>query len=72
MRNETSQRELIKAHLLKGGIMTQDKALSESFNKCWRLSSVILRLRKEGLPIVTRLIENGNCSKHAEYFIKMD
>lgn len=70
---QESQHQAVKSHLLSGLSITQDQALNNpKFNKCWRLSVIINRLRNEGLNINTELVQNGNGSKHARYYLVMD
>lgn len=69
-----SQRAQIKSYLLAGFSITQREASREPFN-CWRLSSVIHRLRNEGLEIITERPEAENGKSYARYrvdFSKMD
>jgi hypothetical protein len=59
MKNKSAQ---IKKHLLSGKSITGLQALSKY--GCYRLSSVIHRLRKDGYEIATKLVGK---ERHAQY-----
>ena len=61
-----SQARQIRAYLLKGKVITPIKALN--LFGCFRLGARIYDLRKEGLPIQTRIDSSGG-KNFAEYFI---
>lgn len=64
---KNTQIELIKQHLENGGTITQKEAATFIFGNCWRLSSVIKRLRDRGMSVKTELVDNKNRGKHAKY-----
>ena len=63
MRNLT-QASMVREHLLSGKTLTPLEALADF--RCYRLSAVIYDLRKEGLPIETKIMGNG----FARYYIE--
>ena len=64
-----SQRTEILAHLKKHGRITPMQAL-RSYG-CFRLADVIYRLRGQGWPITTRMVENKNTGgQYAQYWMK--
>lgn len=63
-----SQEKQILQHLQSGLSLTQYTALTK-FN-CFRLASRINRLRSEGHPIKTEMIEVSNGKRIAKYFIQ--
>ena len=69
-RNKT-QIDSIREHLIKGGTITPLEALH--YYGCFRLASVINRLREEGMDIITNFVENysdDEVKKYAEYHIR--
>ena len=65
-----SQKAMIRAHLLDGKSITQLDALR--LYRCLRLSAVIFRLRKEGLPIEMERLQVSPKKRVARYFIKKE
>jgi hypothetical protein len=66
-----TQKQAIKKHLEGGGAITPLEALH--YYGCFRLADIIFKLKKEGLDIVTNIVENGigEDKKHfAEYHIR--
>lgn len=62
-----SKHSQIREHLLSGHHITGLIALNQY--GVYRLSSVINRLRNEGIPIITKIVHVGNYS-YAKYFIE--
>jgi len=52
-----TQQDKVRAHLLRGKSITPIQALK--LYGCFRLSSIIFRLRREGLNIVTGIVYKG-------------
>ena len=64
-----SQRTKVLAHLKKHGRITPLQALNQY--KCFRLADVIYRLRGQGWPITTRMVENKETGgQYAQYWMK--
>lgn len=72
MQNATqSQKEAVKAYLLKGNTITQLEALYHF--DCLRLSHIIYLLRNEGLDIDMQLVSNAKKNKKfGRYQIKAE
>ena len=64
----TSQKTMIRQHLLEGKSITQLDALK--LYGCLRLSAIIFDLRDEGLDIVTERIQVSPRKRCAKYYIK--
>lgn len=62
-----TQKEQVKRHLLRGETLTTLEAL-KLYNS-FRLSSIIHRLRKEGVIIYTRTLRTLDGKLIAEYYI---
>lgn len=65
---KNSKHQEIKIHLLNGKSLTGLEAI-QLFN-VYRLSSVINRLRNEGIPIETKMIQREDGTTYAKYYIK--
>ena len=64
-----SQAKQIKHYLESGGRLSGISAL-DMFN-CYRLSSVIHNLRRDGLDIKTKMVSNGDGrKKYAVYYLE--
>ena len=64
------KKRLIKEHLLRGESITGLSALD--LYHAYRLSSTINRLRNEGMPIHTSMIDRNDGTKFAKYFIPIN
>jgi len=60
-----TQKQLVEKHLRSGKSITPAQA--QRLYKCWRLSSVINRLRTDGMRIETKL---HSATGHAIYSLK--
>ena len=64
-----SQRTEILLHLKKHGRITPLQALNQY--KCFRLADVIYRLRGQGWPIATRMVEDPvSGGRYAQYWLR--
>lgn len=68
MKKPTTAHEKIKRWLKKGNSITP--LTSWQMFSCYRLSSVINRLRKEGMPIETIIHRGGKEYSFAEYKLR--
>lgn len=67
MTGTRTQNELIRDHLEQGKRITPVDALN--FFQCMRLASRICELRRDGLPVQSRVKTLKNGKKVAEYFL---
>jgi len=66
----TTHQTQILCHLKQGNTISQAEAINQF--SCYRLSSVIQRLRNSGYEIVTHQEANQNCKgTHARYELKV-
>jgi len=65
MSERLNQNTKIERHLRNGNSITPTQAL-QTYG-CFRLGARIFDLRKKGLDIRTRIINNGRGAKFAEY-----
>lgn len=65
----TSQKTMIRQHLLEGKHITQLDALKQY--GALRLSAIIFELRKEGMDIVTEKIQVSPRKRCASYYLKI-
>lgn len=63
----TTQKSMIRRHLLEGKSITQLEALR--LFGCLRLSAIIFDLREENLDIVTEIIQVSPRKRCAKYYI---
>lgn len=66
----TTQKSMIRRHLLEGKSITQLDALR--LYGALRLSAIIFDLRDEGLDIVTEIIQVSPRKRCAKYYIKQN
>ena len=65
--SSATQKSQIRAWLMEGNSVTPIEALNKW--GCFRLASVINRLRNEGMDIITETVNNGRKS-FAKYYLK--
>ena len=62
-----TQKEMIKKHMESGFTLTPLEALR--FYNCFRLADVVFKLKKDGMDIITNLVED-NGKTFAEYHLR--
>lgn len=61
---QTTQLERVKQMFMDKGFVSRNELLDVPFNKITRLSSIIERLRKNGMEIITEITDRDTIYKH--------